>query len=148
MWPSKSGIFASTSSVEFLRSSPSGLQSQMRWGLLLPMARPPVWGTWPGTQNSHSCGRTSVIKWFSSLWVTHSVGTWFDYMANGTLLPCCCGFFFVFDSRLSFFVGSSHLFPMVVQQKVVILVFSWEDKLRSLSGDLSEGSLKLQILNL
>ena len=37
---------------------------------------------------------------------------------------------------------------MVIQQIVVILVFSWEDELRALSGDLSEGSVKMQILNL
>ena len=38
--PSKSGVFVFPSPMEFLPSSPAGLQSQMLWGLLLPMSDP------------------------------------------------------------------------------------------------------------
>ena len=38
--PSKSGVSVSPSPVELLHSCPSGLQSQMLWGFLLPMPDP------------------------------------------------------------------------------------------------------------
>ena len=38
--PALSGVSVSPSPVELLQSSPSGLQSQMLWGLLLPMPDP------------------------------------------------------------------------------------------------------------
>ena len=38
--PSKSRVSVSPSPVEFLLSNPTGLQSQMVWGLLLPMPDP------------------------------------------------------------------------------------------------------------
>ena len=40
------------------------------------------------------------------------------------LLPFCCGFSFVFECRVSFLVGISIFWSMVVQQLVMIPVFS------------------------
>ena len=40
------------------------------------------------------------------------------------LLPSLCGFFFAFGCKVFFLVGSSVLLLMVVQQLVVILVFT------------------------
>ena len=54
-----------------------------------------------GIQNFHSCGRTSVMSSFSSLWVTHLAGMGFDYIIK-TLLPASCCGFFVFECRISF----------------------------------------------
>ena len=61
LWASsKSGISVNPSPVEFLQSSPAGLQSQMLWGLLLlkpdPQTGEPDFGL-----RTHSCGRTSAI---------------------------------------------------------------------------------------
>lgn len=94
-------------------------------GFTPPNGQTPRLGTWLGTPNSHSCGRTSVIKWFSVvghplcgyvIWLWQMEPSYHVVLAS----------FFVFDSRLSFLVGSSlHLFLMVVQQIVVILVFWW-----------------------
>ena len=50
----------------------------------------------------------------------------FDYIMKVPLLLSCCDFFFAFGYRLSFLVGLG-LFSVVVQQLVVILVFSWEE---------------------
>ena len=38
--PSKSGVSVSPTPVEFPRSDPTGLQSQILWGLLLPLPDP------------------------------------------------------------------------------------------------------------
>ena len=43
------------------------------------------------------------------------------------LLLSCCGFFFVFGHRISFFGRFQSFLLMVVQQIVVVLVFSWEE---------------------
>lgn len=39
-----------------------------------PNARPLSSGTWCGVQNSHFCGKASVIQLFSSLWVAYPMG--------------------------------------------------------------------------
>ena len=77
------------------------------FGALSPSARPLGWRAWCGAQNSHSCGRTSAIKLFSSLRVTYLVGMGFDYITKAPLLLFHCGFFYVFGRRVSFSVGSS-----------------------------------------
>ena len=64
---------------------------------------------------------------FSSLWVTHPAGMGFDFIVIVPLPLSCCGCFFVFECGVSFLVGSSVLLSMVVQQLVVILVFSQEE---------------------
>ena len=64
---------------------------------------------------------------FSSLWVTYLAGVEFDFMVTGPLLLPHCGFFFVFGCGVSFFVGSSVLLLMVVQQLFAILVLSQEE---------------------
>ena len=51
-----------------------------------PDARTPEWRAWSGAQNSHYCGRTSTIKFFSSLLVTHSSCVGFDYIIKVLLL--------------------------------------------------------------
>jgi len=56
---------------------------------------------------TNSCGRTSAIRFFSRLWVTHPVGIRFDCFTNEPLLPSHCGFFFVSERRISFLVGSN-----------------------------------------
>ena len=60
-------------------------------GVSLPGAGLPVWGPWWGAQSSPSCGRTSVIQIFSSLWVAHLVGMRFDYIMGLPLLPVSFG---------------------------------------------------------
>ena len=50
----------------------------------------------------------------------------FDFTVVAPLLPSHCGFSFVFGCGLSFFVSSSVFLSMIVQQLVVILVFSQE----------------------
>ena len=50
----------------------------------------------------------------------------FDFTVIVPLLPSHCGFSFVFGCGVSFFVSSSVLLSMIVQQLVVILVFSQE----------------------
>ena len=41
--PFKNGFSVSPSPVELLRTSPTGLQCQMLWGLFLPMPDPHTW---------------------------------------------------------------------------------------------------------
>ena len=72
-----------------------------------PNTRPLGLGAWCGAQNSYSCGRTSVIELFSSLWVARLAGMGFDYIAKAPLLLSRCGFLFVFGCKVSFLVGSS-----------------------------------------
>ena len=62
-------------------------------GVSLPGAALPLWGLWWGAQSSHSCGRTSVIQLFSSLWVAHFVGMRFDFIIGLPLLPVSFGSF-------------------------------------------------------
>ena len=67
---------------------------------------------------------TSVVQFSSSLWSVHLAGMEFAYITRGPLLPSCCVFFIVFGDRI-YFEGSSQSFLlMVVQQFVVILVFT------------------------
>ena len=50
----------------------------------------------------------------------------FDFAVIVPLLPSHCGFSFVFGCGVSFLVSSSVFLSMIVQQLVVILVFSQE----------------------
>ena len=50
----------------------------------------------------------------------------FDYTVIAPLLPSHCGFSFVFECGVSFLVSSSVFLSMIVQQLLVILVFSQE----------------------
>ena len=60
-------------------------------GALPPHAKSQAWGDW---HNVLSCGRTSSIKLFSSLWLTHLDGMVFDYSLFIYLftLQYCVGF--------------------------------------------------------
>ena len=58
--------------------------------------------------------------------VTHLVGIGFDCITNVPFLPSRCGFSFVFGCKI-FFGNFLSCLLMVVQQLVVILVFSWEE---------------------
>lgn len=49
-----------------------------------------------------------MIKLFPNLWAAHLLGRRFDYVAKVPLLPSHCAFF-VFESEMSFFVGSGLL---------------------------------------
>ena len=49
--PSKNGASVFSSVVEVLQSDPSGLQSQILWGLFLPFLTS-SWEVWHGAQNS------------------------------------------------------------------------------------------------
>ena len=104
---SKRGVSLSPSPVEFLQSSPTGLQSWMLWGLLLPMPDP-------------QAGEPDVGSELSLLWenfcdiiilqfVGHPPG-WY-----GIWLYCECApptislwfLLYVFGCRISFLIGSS-----------------------------------------
>ena len=104
-------------------------------------ARPPGWGDWCGAQNFHSCGWISVIYLFSSLLIAHPGGMGFDYITSVPLLPFC------FDCRISFFCQFPVFFLlMVVQQLLLILVFSWEDmssRSSTLPSSVAESELKI-----
>ena len=50
----------------------------------------------------------------------------FDFTVIAPLLPSHCGFSFVFGCGISFLVPSSVFLSMIVQQLVVILLFSEE----------------------
>ena len=50
----------------------------------------------------------------------------FDFTVIAPLLPSHCGFSFVFGCGVCFLVSSSVFLSMIVQQLVVILVFSQE----------------------
>ena len=58
-----------------------------------------------GAQSSPSCGKTSVIQLFSSLWVAHLVGMRFYYIMGLPLLPVSFGSFLVFSCRGYILVG-------------------------------------------
>ena len=57
-----------------------------------------TWGS-----DLHNNGRTSLVLFFSSLWVTHLVGMEFDFIIIVPFLPSRCGFFFTFGHGVSFF---------------------------------------------
>ena len=50
----------------------------------------------------------------------------FDFTVIAPILLCHCGFSFVFGCGVSFLVSTSVFLSMIVQQIVVILVFSQE----------------------
>ena len=84
-----------------------------------------------------SCGRTSAI-WllFSNFGVAHPAGVWFDFIMIVFFISSHCGLYFVFGCKISFLVGSSLLFLMVVQHSVVILLLLllfWEGMSQCLS---------------
>ena len=88
--------------MELLLTCLAGFQCQMLWGLLFPMPVPPGVGTWLGVQNSHSCGRASVIlvilKFVSCPPSLYGIA----YVAKALLLLSHCVVFFVFGCRISF----------------------------------------------
>ena len=95
------GVSVSSSPVEFLWSNPTGLQSQILWGLLLllpdPQSGEPVWGS------------ELSLLWekFWGIIIFQFVGCplaciGFDFIMIAPLLPYCCGFFFVFACRVFF----------------------------------------------
>ena len=72
----------------------------------------PGWEVWPGAQNLHNSGRTSLVLFFSSLWVAHSIDVGFDFIMIAPLLLSCCSFSFVFGNGVTFLVCSRILgFP-------------------------------------
>ena len=66
-----------------------------------PFVRSPGWEAWHGVLNLQDSRRTSLVLLFSSLWVTHLAGTWFDFILIVPLLPYSCNFFFVFGHAAS-----------------------------------------------
>ena len=91
--------------LEVLQLNPCGLQSQIPWGFLVPLSDSPVWENWCVAQNLHNSGRTSLVLFFSSLWLAYLVGMGFDFIIISPLLPSHCGFSFVFWGRVSLFGG-------------------------------------------
>ena len=85
--PSKSAVFLSSCPVEFQQSNPTGLQSQILWGLLLLLS------------DSQAVNPDVRLRTFTL---------------------SCCGFSFVFGYKVSFLVGSSVFFVVVV---VVVCLF-------------------------
>ena len=79
-----------------------------------------------GSQSDN--GRNSLVLLFSCLWVAHPADIGFDFIIIEPLLPSFCGFSFVFEVRVSFFVGSRIHLSTVVQQLVAILVLSQEER--------------------
>ena len=78
--------------------------------------------TW-GSKSSQQWENFLVLL-LSSSWVTHLVSVGFDFIIIVPLVPSCCSLYFVLDMGYLFLVGSSILLSLVVQQLVVILVFS------------------------
>ena len=102
--PSKSGVSVSPSprspSIKSLwPSKPDSL------GILSPFVRSPVWKNWCMAQNLHNNGRTSLVLFFSSLWLAYPVGIGFGFIIISPLLLSHCGFSFVFWCRVSLFGG-------------------------------------------
>ena len=54
------------------------------------------WEAWPGVQNLHNSGRTSLVLLFSSLWVAHPEDMGFDFIMIVPILQSRCSFFCVF----------------------------------------------------
>lgn len=62
------------------------------------------WGAGCGAQDSHSCGRTSALYFFSTLWIAHP-GVWDLIILSPYLLPVSLWFLrYVFHYRRSFLV--------------------------------------------
>ena len=80
---------------------------------LAPFVGSPGWEAWCWVQNLDVSVRTSLVLLFSCLWVTHLAGIGFDFTVIVSLLPFCCGFFFVFGCGYFLLVGSSILLSMV-----------------------------------
>ena len=74
-------------------------------GISSPFFASPGWEAWRMVQNLHNSVRTSLMLWFSSLWVTHPAGVGFDFIVMAPLLPSNCGCCFVFGCGVSFFGG-------------------------------------------
>ena len=68
-----------------------------------PFAGSGSWEALHGAQNLHSSVRTYLVLLFSSLWDTHAVGMWFDFIVIALLPPSCCHFSFVFGCGVYFF---------------------------------------------
>ena len=121
--PSKSGASVFPSFVELLHSSPTGLQGQMLWGLLLPMPDRQVGVPDMGFGTLTPVGEPLQCSYFpvcgsSTWWVWDCL-----YHKSISLLPSLCIFFLSLDIGYLFCSFQSILL-MVVQQSVVILVFS------------------------
>ena len=99
--------------VRFSRNSSSHCRTP-RLGSLM-------WGSEPSLQWVDFCG-ISVLQSV----VTHPAVMGFDFTVIVPLLPSHCGFSFVFGWGVSFLVCSRVFLLMIVQQLVVILVFSQE----------------------
>ena len=80
-----------------------------------------MWGSEPSLQWVDFCG-ISVLQFVT----THTAVVSFDFIVIAPLLPSHCGFSFVFGCGVCFLVSSSVFLSMIVQQLVVILVFSQE----------------------
>ena len=80
-----------------------------------------MWGSEPSLQWVDFCG-TSVLQFVRH----HPALMGFDFTVIAPLLPSHCGFSFVFGCGVSFLVSSSVFLSMIVQQLVVIPVFSQE----------------------
>ena len=117
---SKSGVSVSPSPVEFLRSNPAGLQSQMLCGLLLLLPDPQAGEPDVGLRTFTPVGEL--------LWYNFPVcGSPTQQVRDLILLQLCpllpshCGFFFLFGCRISFLVDSSGFVDGC--SSVVILLF-------------------------
>ena len=94
-------------------------------GIPSPFVGSPGWEAWWGAQNLHNSGRTSLLLLFSSFWVAHLAGmdlilSWLHpsyHLSAAAFLWTWISFFFM---------GSSVLLLMVIQQPVEILVLSQE----------------------
>ena len=75
-----------------------------------------------GAQNSNSCERTSVLKLFSSLWVTHLEDMGFDYITHLSYSLIVAASLSL-DVKYLFFGRFQSFLSMVLQQIIVILVF-------------------------
>ena len=71
-------------------------------GIPSPFVRSPGWEDWHGVQNLHNSVRTSLVLFFSSLWVTHLVGIGFGFIMIVPLLQSHWTFFFIFGQGVFF----------------------------------------------
>ena len=71
-------------------------------GIPGPFVRSPGWEDWHGVQNLHNSVRTSLVLFFSSLWVNHLAGIGFDFIVIVPLLQSHWTFFFVFGHGVFF----------------------------------------------
>ena len=77
-------------------------------GIPCPLARSPGWEAWHEAQNIHNSGRTSLVFFFSSLWVAHLESMRFDFNVIAPLLPSHCGFSIVLECGVFFLGGFQH----------------------------------------